>query len=231
MKIALALVIALLAAPVAAAQEPPLPSDTVARVGQRAILKADFDHWLLVATASAGQAEPPAAGTKEYAQLRDQVMQLLISFTWIELEARDRGIVISKAKIRASLREQKRQSFPNERAWQRFLASSHQTEADIMQRIRLDLLSNRLRDRVIAHARTPEGQQKRLDRFVKRFTRKWKARTVCGEGYSTSDCGRTSPPARGCQTRLPAPAASRPATVAQSCPKATMPEPVASGFD
>lgn len=146
-----------------------------------------------VANASAGYREMPAPGSDEYAQLRDQVLQLLLSFEWIRGEARDRGVWFSRAKVRAEFRRLKRLSFPNERDYQRFLETSHQTEADVLQRVHLDLLTNRLRDRVVAGAKTDRGQQRRLDRWIKRFTRKWRKRTVCGKPYATSDCGRTAP--------------------------------------
>jgi foldase protein PrsA len=183
----------LLAAPVAFAGEPPLPADTIARVQERPILKADFEHWMDVANVSAGHGKMPAPGSDDYAQLRDQVLQLLISFEWLRGEARDRGIWFSKAAVRAELRREKRQSFESERDYQRFLEETHQTEADILQRVRLDLISLRLRERVVAGAKTDRGKDRRLDRWLKRFTRKWRKRTVCGESYATSDCGRTAP--------------------------------------
>ena len=182
-----------LAAPVAAAEEPPLPAGTIARVEDRAILKADFEHWIAVANSSVGRSELPAPGSDEYQQLSDQVMQFLISFEWIAGEARERGIWFSKAAVRAEFRRQKRQSFETERDYQRFLEESHQTEADVLRRVRLDMVSNRLTQRAAGDAKTPRGQTRRIERYLKRFTRRRRKRTVCGEGYATSDCGRTAP--------------------------------------
>ena len=33
-----------------------------------------------------------------------------------------------------------------------------------------------------------QGQSKALDTFVKDFTKRWKEKTECSEGYKTSDC-------------------------------------------
>ena len=87
---------------------------------------------------------------QDYARLRDQVMQLLISFKWIEGEAAAQNITVTDAEVAQSFQEQKQQSFPKDADFQKFLNQSGQTQEDILQRIRLDLLSNKLRDKVIA---------------------------------------------------------------------------------
>jgi foldase protein PrsA len=87
---------------------------------------------------------------REYAQLRDQVMQLLISFEWIEGEAALRGLTVTDAEVTKEFDKQKQQSFPKEAQFQKYLKTSGQTLADVRARVRLDLLSNKLRDQVVA---------------------------------------------------------------------------------
>jgi foldase protein PrsA len=83
---------------------------------------------------------------REYAQLRGQVMQLLISFRWIEGEAALRGLTVTDAEVAAAFQQQKAESFPDDAAFQKFLRTSGQTEADIFARVRLDLLADKIRD-------------------------------------------------------------------------------------
>ncbi len=87
---------------------------------------------------------------REYAQLRDLVMQLLISFKWIEGEAALRGLTVTDAEVTRAFDKQKRESFPKEADFQEFLETSGQTVADVRARVRLDLLSNAIRDQVAA---------------------------------------------------------------------------------
>src|SRR6478735_593670 len=61
---------------------------------------------------------------REYAQLRDQVMQLLISFEWIDGEAALRGLTVTEAEVTHAVDKQKRQSFPKESEFQEFLKTS-----------------------------------------------------------------------------------------------------------
>ena len=87
---------------------------------------------------------------QDYARLRDQVMQLLISFEWIHGEAVAQNISVTEAEVAESFQVQKQQSFPEDADFKRFLKQSGQTREDILQRVRLDLLSNKLRDKVVA---------------------------------------------------------------------------------
>ena len=77
--------------------------------------------------------------------------------------------------------EQKQQSFPKESDYQKFLRTSGQSETNILQRVLLDLLSNGIRDRIVAPA-TGLGdraddrrlhRQDRPDRVSPRATRSY----------------------------------------------------------
>jgi foldase protein PrsA len=107
---------------------------------------------------------------QEYEQLRDQVLQLLTSFQWIEGEAEEMGIKVSDAEIKKSFEQQKKQSFPKEAQYQKFLKDYGQTEADVMQRVKLDLLSQKIRDKVI------KGKDKVTDAQIEDFYNKNKER-------------------------------------------------------
>jgi len=85
----------------------------------------------------------------EYEQYRSQVLQLLTSFKWIQGEADAQNIKVTDAEVKKSFDEQKKQSFPKDADYQKFLKTSGQTPEDIMQRVKLDLLSNKIRDKVV----------------------------------------------------------------------------------
>lgn len=162
-----------------------IPGNAVAKVGDASITKEDFDHWLDVSVAQAGQAgqkielgEPPdfaacVAQKKEqapkpakgeptttdeqyreqcqqqYDAARDQVMSFLISAEWIEREAAERDISVTDEEVQKAFEETKKQSFPKEKDYRQFLKTSGMTEEDILFRVRLDELSNKLREAVI----------------------------------------------------------------------------------
>ena len=117
------------------------------------ISQEDFDHWLTVVSAQPqpGQKKrpaPPKPGSKQYEAVKQQVMQFLVSAKWIEGEAKERGVSATPAEVDRQFKETKDQSFPNEKAYQRFLKTSGQTEEDLKFRVRLDVLSNKIRQQV-----------------------------------------------------------------------------------
>jgi foldase protein PrsA len=107
---------------------------------------------------------------QEYEQLRNQVLQLLISFKWIQGEADAMKVKVTDAEVKKSFAEQKKQSFPKEDDYKKFIAQSGQTEADILQRVKLDLLSNKIRDKVV------KGKDTVSDKAISDFYNKNKAR-------------------------------------------------------
>ena len=106
---------------------------------------------------------------QQYDQLRDQVISLLISFKWIEGEAKAQGVKATDAEVKKAFDAQRKQSFPKDADYQKFLKNSGQTEQDILKRVRLDTLSNKIRDKVV------KGKDKVSDAQVAAYYNKNKA--------------------------------------------------------
>lgn len=107
---------------------------------------------------------------QEYESLRNQVIGLLVSYKWIEGEAKAQGVKVTDADVKKSFEEQKKQNFPKEADYKKFLEQYGQSEADIMMRVRLDLLSQKIRDKVI------KGKDKVTDAQIQDFYNKNKDR-------------------------------------------------------
>jgi foldase protein PrsA len=86
---------------------------------------------------------------QEYESLRDQVMSFLVSAQWIEQEAATRNIKLTDAQVQKDFDKTKKQSFPKEADYQKFLKTSGMTQDDILFRVKLDSLSNKLREAVV----------------------------------------------------------------------------------
>jgi foldase protein PrsA len=100
---------------------------------------------------------------QEYTALRDQVMQLLVSFQWIEGEAEEMNIKLSDAEVKKSFDQQRKQQFPKDADYKKFLKDSGQSEEDILQRVRLELLSNKIRDKIV------KGKDQVTDQQIKAY--------------------------------------------------------------
>jgi foldase protein PrsA len=89
----------------------------------------------------------------EYDALKREVMQFLIQAEWVQQEAADQDIKVSDKEIKKSFEDQKKQAFPNDKQYKEFLASSGMTEDDILFRVRLDQLQQKLTQKVTEDAK------------------------------------------------------------------------------
>ncbi len=122
-----------------------------------------------------GQPKPTDASFKatcktEYEGLRDQVLQFLISSQWIQGEAGDRDVKVTDAEVKKQFGTTKKQSFPKDADYKNFLASSGMTEEDLLFRVKLDTLSNKLREAIV------KGKDKVSSAQIKTYYDKNKAR-------------------------------------------------------
>ncbi len=106
----------------------------------------------------------------EYEQLRNQVLQQLISVQWIQGEADAMNIKVTDAEVRKSFDEQKKQSFPKDADYQKYLKDSGLTQEDILARLKLELLTNKIRDKVV------KGKDQVSEKAIADFYEKNKAR-------------------------------------------------------
>jgi len=89
----------------------------------------------------------------EYDALEKEVMQFLIQAEWVQQEAADQDIKVSDAQIKKSFEDQKKQAFPNDKQYKQFLTSSGMTEDDILFRVKLDQLQQKLTQKVTEDAK------------------------------------------------------------------------------
>jgi foldase protein PrsA len=105
-----------------------------------------------------GQKQPTEEALKkqcksEYDQLKREVMQFLIQAEWVQQEAADQDIKVTDAQIKKSFEDQKKQAFPNDKQYKEFLASSGMSEKDILFRVKLDQLQQKLTQKVTEDAK------------------------------------------------------------------------------
>ncbi|HEX8854901.1 MAG TPA: peptidyl-prolyl cis-trans isomerase [Thermoleophilaceae bacterium] len=107
---------------------------------------------------------------EQYNSLRDQVMQFLIQSQWLTQEAKAKNVKVTDAAVQKQFQDQKKQSFPDDKAYQKFLSSSGMTQQDLLFRVRLDMLTNQLRQKII------EGKGKVTDAQITGYYNKNKSR-------------------------------------------------------
>jgi foldase protein PrsA len=108
---------------------------------------------------------------REYDELKSQVMQFLIQAEWIQQEAESQDVRVSNAEVKRSFEDRKKQEFPNDKAYQRFLRTSGMSEQDILFRVKLDVLQQKLTQKVTEKAGkvTDEDVEEYYEKNKKRF--------------------------------------------------------------
>jgi foldase protein PrsA len=139
----------------------------------------DFDKCIAAkkkAPVPKGQQKPTDATLKkqcqtEYDTLKTEVMQFLIQAEWVQQEAENQDVKVSDKEIKQSFEDQKKQAFPNDKAYQDFLKTSGMTEDDILFRVKLDQLQQKLTAKITEDAKkvTDADISEYYDKNKKRF--------------------------------------------------------------
>jgi foldase protein PrsA len=111
-----------------------------------------------------GQPKPTAATYKaqceqQYTALKQQVLGFLISANWVLGEAEAQGVKVTDKEVQKQFNQIKSQQFPKETDFKKFLASSGQTVSDLLLRVKLDMLSQKIQQKVSKDAGKKPSQQ------------------------------------------------------------------------
>lgn len=85
---------------------------------------------------------------QEYETLRDEVLGFLIQTEWIAYESAEQDVSVKDAEVAKTFLQQKQQSFPDDKQYQEFLKTSGYAEEDLLYRIKVDQLQNKLREKI-----------------------------------------------------------------------------------
>lgn len=122
-----------------------------------------------------GQAKPTAAALKsqceqQYEGLKQQVMQFLVQSEWLLKEADSRKLTAKPATVQKQLDDQIKQSFPKRSDFDTFLKQSGMTMNDLLFRVKIDVLTQQVRQKIVA------GRDKVSDAQISSYYTKNQAR-------------------------------------------------------
>jgi Raf kinase inhibitor-like YbhB/YbcL family protein len=165
--------------------------DAVAFVDGKPIAKSSYEHWLTVEQAFGS------------ANAAHRALGFLVSAAWLLDEAAAQHVSVPTAQAKQRLSQLERKSFPQAGSLHRYLERSRETEGDLLERVKLELLEARLAPRAVP-GQSAAQRKAALARFQQAFQRRWKSRTTCDAGYVMEDCSEY----RGKPEGLSAPSAA-----------------------
>ncbi|HEU4944405.1 MAG TPA: peptidyl-prolyl cis-trans isomerase [Solirubrobacterales bacterium] len=144
--------------------DPSIPSGDVVLVedapgASGEISKADFDHALELAAAAEGQKKVPKAGSAKYDELKETALTSLLESAWLEGQGEEMGITVSDAEVAKEFKKLKKENFPTEAEYQKFLKESKFTPEDIDTRVKLQVLSTEIQEQLKEDPPTPSQRE------------------------------------------------------------------------
>jgi foldase protein PrsA len=143
--------------------DPSVPSDAAVVIedapeGLGTITTKDFEH-ALEQTAAQEKVPVPKPGDAKYDEIKEKALGEKIESVWIQGVAAEEGITVTKAEIAKELKKLKSQAFKTEKQYEEFLKESHFTQADVNERVKLQMLSEQVQNQVTEEAPIPSKSE------------------------------------------------------------------------
>jgi foldase protein PrsA len=94
------------------------------------------------------QAQLKSQCEQQYKSLQQEVLGFLVSSEWVLGEANSLGVKVSDAEVKKQFEKIKSQQFPKAAEFEKFLATSGQSVSDLLLRVKLNLLSSKIQQKI-----------------------------------------------------------------------------------
>ena len=98
------------------------------------------------------------------------------------------GIGISSRRVSQRLTQLRRQAFEDAAEYYEFLREAHFTRRDVRERVKVQLIAQRIQKRVMAGTRSESETRKAFATFVAEYEERWRSRTDCAVGFEIDRC-------------------------------------------
>jgi foldase protein PrsA len=95
---------------------------------------------------------------EQYTALKRQVLGFLIGVDWVLGQAEEQGISVTDKEVEQRFNQLKKQQFPKESEFQKFLASTGQTVPDLLLRVKYSMLTTKIQERIAKEAKKNVSQ-------------------------------------------------------------------------
>ena len=160
-------VLVLLFAGIAVAQgigSPGVPDGDIALVedvpdGIGDISQDEYDRAFLQTWKRGGLEQAPESGDAQFEQIEEAAINDLLDQAWLTGEADELGVTATDREIDNEFQTIRQDQFPSEAAFQTFLEDSAFTEEEVLDRVRLQVLSRKIEEQITSDVtEVPEDQ-------------------------------------------------------------------------
>jgi parvulin-like peptidyl-prolyl isomerase len=123
------------------------------------VTKADFDKAVLQTAGSAGLKAAPKPGDAKYEEVKTKALEGLLDLIWIQGEAAEQGISVTPKQVADEFKSIKAQNFKTKAEYAEFLKTSHLTQSEVDERVKLQVLSTELQKKIGENPATPSSSE------------------------------------------------------------------------
>jgi foldase protein PrsA len=128
-----------------AAPEPPEYTACVAHLNETAQAELAAKRLKVLPTT----AKLKTACAQQYKNLSQEVLGFLISSQWVIGESSSLGVKLTDAEVKKQFVKIRSQQFPTAAEFEKFLSSSGQTVSDLLLRVKLNMLSQKIQQKIV----------------------------------------------------------------------------------
>lgn len=148
--------------------DPSVPSGSVAYVEDAPgdigdVTQEEFDHALELAAKRAGEKNAPKPGTPKYEELSEAALNAIFEAIWLQGIGAEEGVEISDREVAKERKKLERESFQSQKEFKEFLKESGFTDADVDERVKLQILSTKLQEGLAEKA--PQPTQSEVENY------------------------------------------------------------------
>lgn len=100
---------------------------------------------------------------EQYKSLQQEVLGFLISSSWVLAEANSLGVHVSDKEVQDQFLKIKDEQFPKGAEFEKFLATSGQTVSDLLLRVKLNMLSQKIQEKIVK--KKPNVTQAQVEKY------------------------------------------------------------------
>jgi len=132
---------------------PSVPSGDIALVedvpdGKGEISKKDYDRAFLQTWKRAGLQAAPKPDNAQFAEIKEAAINDLLDQAWLTGEASELGVAATDREVQNEFQTIRQDQFPDEAAFEKFLKDSAFSEEEVLDRVRLQVLSRKIEEQI-----------------------------------------------------------------------------------
>lgn len=148
--------------------KPSVPSGDIALVedvpdGKGEISKKDYDRAFLQAWKRGGLQTAPKPDNAQFTEIKEAAINDLLDQAWLTGEASELGVAATEREVQNEFQTIRKDQFPDDAAFEKFLKDSSFSEEEVIDRVRLQVLSRKIEEQI--NGSVSEVPEEELEQF------------------------------------------------------------------